>query len=92
MSNPSYRDCLPYYEKSAVVEKTENFEFQLDPTRIYVAHVSGDGVLEFWDGVAYVAYVESSEGFQFRAPASGLVRLVVTSGTVKLSLNKAVAP
>ena len=41
----------------------------------FIGNVTGDGIFEYWDGAAYVAYADSGPGFFFNAPASGMIRV-----------------
>lgn len=52
----------------------------------YVCHItSGAGVLQYWDGSAYVDYPDSGTGFQIVTPASGRLKV---SAACTLSMTK----
>lgn len=74
-----------------VTEQTFNAttEFKAEAGKRFVGDIGGDGVLEYWDGVAYVAYDDSGPGFTFYAPATGKLRLTVNVAPVIFSMTRA---
>jgi hypothetical protein len=71
------------HELSAETTHVADSQYRLQPGTRYTFNLNGDGVWEYWDGNAYVAFTEGSgKNFSAQAPTSGLVQLNWISGTV----------
>ena len=70
---------------------TADKDFKIDPNYEHTFGLSGSGFWKVWDGAAWLTYTEStgtSQAFKAWALGTGLIRLVVTTGTVTGSFHR----
>jgi len=67
---------------------TSDVEFFVEPNKTYNFATNGSFEWQYWDGVAWVTFTQgATNGFLANVPASGRIKLSVTSGTVVFSFT-----